>query len=188
MPDTDDPRDVARRRAFAEASLEPGMRRWAVAGLVAVAVAAAVAWLTLSRGLGIGDDGLAAAVVAHWYDEPDAWAAPAATVDDAALRDVLGRVATIDRARLPPVGYARRCRVAGRTVAHLVVRGQSGPVMVLLIRDRRLAAALPLELPAERLRGRLFAHGDGSIAVLGRAGESIDLLEQTLAAAVEWGP
>jgi len=86
--------------------------------------------------------------VAHWYDAPESWATTTATVSQAELLGVLGSGIVLDPARSPPVSYARRCRVAGRSMPHLVVQGQQGPVMVLLMAHRRLES--PLGCPGQK--------------------------------------
>jgi hypothetical protein len=102
------------------------------------------------------------------------------------LEVALGADAAIDLARLDVVSYARSCLVNGRWVPHLVVQGETGPVMVLLLAREPLAQPQPLDLPAENLRGAIVPVGGGSIAILGQDGETLEAMQQALAEAVEW--
>jgi hypothetical protein len=179
--------DVASVRAPRAAATRPVARRgrvWALAAMVAVAAIA----LWLGRNLVPNRDPvrLAEIVEQHWYHEPDAWIRTATPVASSVLEAALGADAAIDLARLDVVSYARSCFVNGRWVPHLVVQGEAGPVMVLLLAREPLAQPQPLDLPAERLRGAIVPVGGGSIAILGQDGETLEAVQQAVAEAVEW--
>ena len=126
-------------------------------------------------------------MVDHWHHEPDSWLETSSPVSAALLAEVLAGEAELDQAALQTVSYAETCWVAGEWIPHLVVQGEAGPYMVLLMPGRVLQSPVPLSLPEEGLSGSIVPAGAGSIAVLG-AGQSseIDRLENTLAAAVDW--
>ena len=59
-------------------------------------------------------------------------------------------------------------------------------LMLLLLPHEQIAEPLPLDLPEEGLRGVILPVGDGSIAILGEDGESMDPLADRIDSAVEW--
>lgn len=70
-----------------------------------------------------------------------------------------------------PVNYAGRCQVRSGPGLHLVLRGQQGPVTVLIMPGEFLAEELPIA--DQRFRGRIFRAPYGSFAVLGESNEAI---------------
>ncbi len=163
-----------------------GWVNWA-SGLAAGLLVGVTLWGFLSGGSNLSPEELASAVVDHWYHEPDSWLETSSVVSAALLAEVLAGEAELDQAALQTVSYAETCWVAGEWIPHLVVQGETGPYMVLLMPGRVLQSPVPLSLPEEGLSGSIMPAGGGSIAVLG-AGQSseIDRLENTLAAAVDW--
>jgi hypothetical protein len=129
---------------------------------------------------------LAEAVEAHWSHEPESWVRTSAPVSRGVLEAALGDGARVDLGRLNVVSYARSCLVNGRWVPHLVVQGDAGPVMVLLMAGEHVAEEVPLAIPEEGLRGVILPFGEGSIAILGDDSESIDAIEQDVSEAVSW--
>jgi hypothetical protein len=132
-------------------------------------------------------EALAAAVVNHWYHEPDSWIASDSPVSAALLAEVLDGDAEISRAALRTISYAETCWVAGEWIPHLVVQSEAGPYMILLMPGRMLESPVPLALPAEGLRGSIVPVGAGSIAILG-GGQSaeIERMENAVVSAVDW--
>lgn len=161
----------------------PRLRSGAWVGIAASVVAGFALWAVL---VPPSDEQLAAEIVAHWYHEPAAWSRSDVQVSNALLDDVLAGQVAIDLAALGAVSYARSCLVGRRWIPHLVVQGQQGPVMLLLMPERSLTSPIPLELPAENLEGRLVPHGGGSIAVLGEDGEPLQKLEERVTHALSW--
>lgn len=179
--------DVAALRDAHGRHEPPSDRRRTLLAAVAGAVLAGVAvWLGVGApGLG-GRGNLAEEVALHWYEEPESWTRASTAVTPVVLAAALDGRAEVDLGVLGTVTYARSCLVAGEWVPHLVVQGEEGPVMVLLLPRRAVSGPMPLSLPEEALEGRLVPHGDGSIAVLGVDGESLEEIERRAARAVTW--
>lgn len=150
-----------------ERARPPMFSRFALAASVAVAfIVGGVLWGAYPR------ETLAADVVEHMAEEPDAWRTTATVLPEHVRRVLAGagvrlRPGTID------VTYANLCEFRGRGVPHLVVRSPNGPVTVMV-------------LPAEKSRGRrAFDEGGyrgvivpaerGAIAVLARDGDRVDV-------------
>ena len=161
-------------------------RRFAWAGVAAVLVAGFAVWLNLDRGPAVDAELLVAEVLEHWHHEPESWVDTDVRVSPASLEEVVSGSADVDANLLGLVSYARSCFVRDRWVPHLVVQGQEGPVMLLLLPHEQIAEPLPLDMPQEGLRGVILPVGDGSIAVLGEDGESMDPLADRINSAVEW--
>ena len=88
--------------------------------------------------------------------------------------------------RLGLLSYAQSCLVRGEWIPHLVVQGERGPIMLLLLPHERVTEPVPLELPEEGFSGVIVPLGEGSVAVMGEEGEPLELIRERLAAAVEW--
>lgn len=158
--------------------------RWAIAASV---VAAGLALWVGSRFMPSDDPvQLAAAVEEHWSHEPESWVRTSTPVAGSVLEAALGDGVSVDIERLNVVSYARSCLVNGRWVPHLVVQGDAGPVMVLLMADEKVAEEIPLDIPAEGVRGVIVPVDDGSIAILGDDAESFETIEQDVSDAVSW--
>ena len=181
--------DVASVRDHDGASAAPSARRsvrttWAMAA--SAAVAAVGVWLVLTF-IPSGDpERLVAAVQDHWYHEPASWVQTNAPVNASVLETALSGTASVDLDRLNVVSYARSCLVNGRWVPHLVVQGEAGPVMLLLLSGEDVSEPLPLDLPDEGLSGLIMPLDEGSIAILGDDEESLVTLQQDVTDAVEW--
>jgi len=160
------------------------MRSWAVAASLA-AVGVAV-WLALTLIPSHDPVRIADAVEQHWYHEPQSWRETAVPVSAAALDSALGDIARVDLSRLSVITYARSCLVNGHWVPHLVVQGDAGPVMLLLMPKESLVEEVPLDLPQEGLRGVIVPTGEGSIAILGEDSESLETVRGDVLRAVEW--
>lgn len=130
---------------------------------------------------------LAAAVTAHWYAEREAWLVTDTPVTEAVFASVVDDAAQFDRATPPTITFAKTCFVAGELIPHLIVQGNQGPYMILLLPGRRLESPIPLELREEGLSGHIVPAGSGSIAVLG-SGQAADLeeVESAVVSAVNW--
>lgn len=166
------------------AAHRPAARRWAAAA--SVAAAAAAIWFGLQFLPSDNPARLAAAVQNHWQHEPESWVRTDLPVAASVLEAALGGDARVALEQLSIVSYARSCLINGRWVPHLVVQGDAGPVMLLLMSREALAGQMPLDLPEEGLRGMIVPLDEGSVAIIGNDAESFETLQRDVAAAVEW--
>ena len=160
-------------------------RAWLAMAATVLIVLSAVA------GLWIAAPGrsLAADVVAHMAEEPQAWARSDVPVPAAALDQVL-RAAHV---RLRPgaglVSYANSCEFRGHKVPHLVVQTDMGPVTVMVLPHESVDRTVPFD--EEGYRGVIVpVPGHGSLAVLAR-GRSADMdavrrVAASVQESVEW--
>jgi hypothetical protein len=156
------------------------------AGIAAGLLLAFTVWGLGGSGPPLTTEELAGAIVEHWYHEPDAWEQTELSVAAAELAQVLGGAAAIDLASLQTVSFAKACLVGGERIPHLVIQGEQGPYMVLLLPGRPLASAIPLALPSESLVGHILPAGGGSIAVLGIESAELEQVETSVASAINW--
>lgn len=82
------------------------------------------------------------------------------------------------------ITYAQTCEINGRDVPHLVMQGENGPVVIILMPEEKVSAALPFG--DGDVQGVILPVGDGSIAIVGGAGESFDDVERTVLNSVTW--
>ena len=135
-------------------------------GWLAMAASVLIA-LIVAGGLWLGAPGpsLAADVVAHMAEEPEAWARTEVPVPASDLDHVLENT----RMRLKPdammVSYAASCLFRGHRVPHLVVQTSMGPVTVMVLVHESVSKAVPFD--EEGYRGVIVpVPGHGSLAVL----------------------
>lgn len=129
-------------------------------------------------------DSLAAEVLAHVDHEPRAMRVVDTPVADERLqRAVPATMAVFDRGE-SLITYARTCIINGKKVPHLVVQGQHGPVMILLMPDEKVAAVTPLE--GESVHGIIIPVGEGSIAVVGDREEALEPIRENVVDSITW--
>jgi hypothetical protein len=158
-----------------------------IAGAAAVLVVALTYWLLVGSNANLTPEEFAAEITKHWYHEPESWVVTASQVENSILADVLDDSAEVDLAQLRGVSYANLCRVAGKRIPHLVIQGEQGPYMVLLMPGRSLDSPIPLTLPDEGLSGHIVPVGTGSIAVLGTGvAADVERMEASIVSAVNW--
>lgn len=127
---------------------------------------------------------LAGEVVEHVMHEPGSLAMSAVAVDDAVLRKVLNIAdATLGR-EAGLVTYATACPFRGHTVPHLVVQAERGPVTVLVLRNEKVSAPMPID--EEGFHGTIVPAGEGSIAILGREPVDADRVRARVLEALAW--
>jgi hypothetical protein len=138
-------------------------RRWmalAASALLGAVVAGGV-WLALPQ------RSLAAAVVAHMAEEPQAWQRTDVAVPEPLLNAVLGQSNLRLRSAAGLVSYASSCLFRGHDVPHLVVQTESGPVTVMVLVHESVSK--PQRFNEQGYRGTIVpVPGHGSIAVLMR--------------------
>jgi len=146
--------------------------------LVSVGLAAGV-WLSWPQ------PALAAAVLGHLQHENDAWQA----LETPVAREVLDAVLARGKVALSPdaglITYARSCPIRGKRVPHLMLKGQKGPIMLLILTDEPLPAPVPLSRPG--YTGVILPVGNGSIALVGREGEPVRETAEEISRSVDLG-
>jgi hypothetical protein len=176
-------RDLPRDRAEPPVPPPPARRRpaaWlgiAASLLVGLAIASVI-WLSLPR------VSLAHEIVEHVVHEPMSLTGPPVPVDEAALRETLAAADATFGEGAGLVRYAKVCLFRGKLVPHLVVQGERGPVTVMLLRDEKVAAPMPIDEGG--FRGTIVPAGDGSIAVLGQEPGDIQLVRSRVLEALQW--
>lgn len=117
------------------------------------------------------------AVFAHIDEEPEALTYPTlvATADVAELMAKVGAELIGDPGH---VTFANLCTIGVKSIAHLVVTGSRAPVSVLLMPERRVSDRTTLHRGDRQ--GVLLPIPDGSLAIVGRVGESLDVVEERI--------
>lgn len=134
--------------------------------------------------VGVDYDSLADEVLAHLDHEPYALRVSGTPVSDARLsRVVPDGVARLDHSA-GLITYARSCEINGKTVPHLVIQGEHGPVTVLLMPDESVPQATPLD--GENVHGVILPVGAGSIAIIGAREEKLERIENSVLNSVMW--
>jgi hypothetical protein len=127
---------------------------------------------------------LAEQIVEHMEHEPYALRVTDQPVGDKRLaRVVPATVATMDHSA-GLITYAQSCKINGRDVPHLVLQGERGPVTILLMPEQPVDG--PQSIMGERINGIILPVGDGSIAIIGEAGEDLQRIEESVKGAVTW--
>jgi anti-sigma factor RsiW len=159
-------------------------RAWAIAASVlAGAVIAGALWL------GSPGSSLAADVVGHMAEEPDAWARTDIPVPEPKLNKVLSEAHVQLKPSAGLVSYANSCPFRGRVVPHLVVQTQTGPVTVMVLSHEPVKHSTRFD--EQGYRGMIVPVPEhGSLAVLEK-GPKADMkaVEQVAAqvlGAIEW--
>ncbi|HWG69648.1 MAG TPA: DUF3379 family protein [Steroidobacteraceae bacterium] len=117
--------------------------------------------------LSVPDRSLAAAVVTHMAEEPQAWRRTELPVPTPELREVLRNSHLRLAGGAGIVSYASSCQFRGHRVPHLVIQSESGPVTVMVLVHEPVAA--PVNFDEQGYRGVIVpVTGHGSLAVLTR--------------------
>jgi hypothetical protein len=172
--------------ATADVVTMPRRASWARAGWIGLAASVAlVAVFVVNRGEErLPGTSLAEQVIAHLDHEPASLAVTSTPVSDSRFRAV-ARPALVDVNRdIGLVTYAASCIINGREVPHLVVQGENGPVTLLLLPHETVARAIPLQGVA--IEGLILPVGNGSVAIIGNRGESIDRWRERVAETIHW--
>jgi hypothetical protein len=153
---------------------------FAMAATVAVAAVLGVRLI----GSGIEYESLAEEVLAHVDHEPYAMRVTGEAVTDKRLHNVV----TADIAEMDHgaglITYAQTCVINGHDVPHLVIQGREGPVMVLLMPEEMVDAAV--ELSGEHVNGVILPVGSGSIAIVGGRTEQLENIQEQVLNSVTW--
>ena len=154
---------VLLRASSARATYRARRKGWfamAASVLLAVVVAGGL-WLSAPG------PSLAADVVTHMREEPQAWRRTDVPVQDAQLETVLRDSHLRLGAGSGIVSYANSCDFRGHQVPHLVVQTESGPVTVMVLIHEQVPK--PVQFDEQGYRGVIVpVAGHGSLAVLTR--------------------
>lgn len=164
-----------------------GERRYGwMLGAAASALIAVSVWLFVAPVTEVSADELATAVVEHWDHEPESLERTEVALSAERIADVLDGTAELDIAPGMLISFVKMCRIAGQRVPHMVVQGEQGPFMVVLLPGRLLESAIILEARELGLAGRIVPAGNGSIAVMGADADELVEVEASFSAAVNW--
>ena len=177
------PFQAARSKA-ARSPLQGRRRVFAVAASILLG-------LVIGGGLWLGAPGssLAADVVGHMAEEPDAWVRTDVPVPAPRLDEVLSEA----HVRLKPsaglVSYANACAFRGHTVPHLVVQTDSGPVTVMVLSHESVKRSMQFD--EYGYRGMIVPVPEhGSLAVLERSPntdmKSVQGVASRVLGAIQW--
>jgi hypothetical protein len=153
---------------------------------LALAAAVAVVAVLGVRMLDPGTGGatLAEQVLAHVDHEPQALLPTNQPVSDAELRAAVpANVSTLDQSA-GVITYVRSCEINGRTVPHLVIQGEAGPVTILLMPEEPVSEAIPLR--GEHVNGVILPVGSGSVAIIGTRDERLEHIQREVLNSVTW--
>ncbi len=128
--------------------------------------------------------GLPAELIAHVLHEPQALSEDLPRLELFRVSNVLKRGRVSLKGDIGDVHYAGLCSFRGKPVPHLVVRGASGPVTVMLLPDEQVDKRTPFE--EEGYKGILVPTGRGSIAIIGEPDELLEPVQQTFSQNVEF--
>ena len=163
-------------------ALGRGWLAMAASALIA-AVAAGGLWLAAPRST------LAADVVTHMAEEPQAWSRTDVPVPEPKLGAVLSEshVRLAQNAGL--VSYANSCSFRGHQVPHLVVQTAQGPVTVMVLSHESVQG--PIRFDSQGYRGVIVpVPGHGSLAVLEKGSatdmKAVDDVATRVLSAITW--
>ncbi|HWJ35000.1 MAG TPA: DUF3379 family protein [Steroidobacteraceae bacterium] len=159
-------------------------RRWlaAAASFLLAAVVAGTLWVAAPG------RSLAADVVGHMAEEPDAWARTTLPVPQPKLDRVLSEAKVRLKANAGLVSYANSCLFRGHQVPHLVLQTSAGPVTVMVLTHESVRTSVRLD--EQGYRGEIVpVPGHGSLAVLERGSIDIKAVRDVAArvlSAIDW--
>lgn len=142
-------------------------------------------------GLGVNESGsdtayasLADEIVAHMDHETHAMVVSSTPVGEGDLNGVFqGSGAALDR-DVGLITYARSCEINGKTVPHLVIQGENGPVTLLIMPDEQIDDAETVQ--GDNIRGVILPVGEGSIAIVGDREEDLGRIQEQVVDSVTW--
>lgn len=152
-----------------------------IAATVVIAAFVGVRMIDLQPGSGLPLD---QEVLAHFNHEPSALQVTTVAVSDEKFSSVVNpSIGTMDR-NVGLVTYANSCIINGKTIPHLVIQGEKGPITLLLMPEEMIDGAMTLD--GEGVNGVILPMGDGSIAIIGEQDEALDQIGQQIIDSVEW--
>ena len=152
-----------------------------IAATVVIAAFVGVRMIDLNQGSGMS---LSEEVLAHFDHEPRSLEVTTVAVSDAQFSRVVNpSIGTMDR-NVGLVTYANSCIINGKTIPHLVIQGEKGPITLLLMPEEMIDGAMTLD--GNGVNGVILPMGNGSIAIIGEQDEPLDAIEQRIIDSVEW--
>jgi len=153
-------------------------------GIAATVVLAAFVGVRMINTSQLNSLSLADQVLAHLDHEPNALQVTNVAVSDERFSNVVNpSIGTMDRS-VGLVTYAQSCVINGRTIPHLVIQGEKGPITLLLMPEEMIDGAMTLD--GKGVNGVILPVGNGSIAIIGERDEPLTELEQRIINSVEW--
>ena len=153
-------------------------------GIAASFALAAIIGIRFSGNDPSHDLSLASEILAHLDHEPNALAVTNVAVSEDKLSSVVTPSIGTMKADVGLITYAESCIINGRTIPHLVIQGEQGPVTLLLMPEEMIDGAMSLD--GDSINGVILPFGSGSIAIIGERGERLDEIEQRVINSVEW--
>ncbi len=123
-------------------------------------------------------------VLAHLDHEPLALAVTSTPVSDAQLQRALPHAVATMSHDAGLITYAQSCAINGKTVPHLVIQGEHGPITILLMPDEKVSESR--ELKGVGVRGVILPVGNGSVAIIGDREEQLDRVQENVLDSVSW--
>ncbi len=171
VPDDDNVVALTGRGGAAPAGRSRGLTWLALAA--SVALAALLGFRMFATPPAPGNNLLAEQVLEHMEHEEYSRVVTAQAVTGERLQSVVQTANAEVKPTLGLVSYAKSCEINGRLVPHLVVQGEHGPVTIIILADEAVDEAIELE--SDEFHGAIVPVGHGgSVAIIGRKGESID--------------
>lgn len=165
---------MANRRSFSKPTW------FALAASVLLAAVIGVRMMDTGESYGT----LESQVLAHLDHERGSLQVTSAPVSDSRLERVVpDNVATLNH-EAGLITYAQSCTINGKSVPHLVIQGEHGPITILLMPDEEVAKASSFE--GVNTQGIILPVGGGSIAIIGEREERLDRVKQNVLDSVTW--
>jgi len=172
--DTDNVISMANRRSFSKPTW------FALAASVLLAAVVGVRMMDTGESYGT----LESQVLAHLDHERASLQVTSTPVSDSRLERVVpDNVATLNH-EAGLITYAQSCTINGKSVPHLVIQGEHGPITILLMPDEEVAKASSFE--GVNTQGIILPVGGGSIAIIGEREERLDRVKQNVLDSVTW--
>lgn len=172
--DTDNVVSMANRRNFSKPTW------FALAASVLLAAVIGVRMMDTGETYGT----LESQVLAHLDHERGSLQVTSSPVSDSRLERVVpDNVATMNH-EAGLITYAQSCTINGKSVPHLVIQGERGPITILLMPDEEVAKASSFE--GVNTQGIILPVGGGSIAIIGEREERLDRVKQNVLDSVTW--
>ena len=125
---------------------------------------------------------LADEIVAHFDHHQDGLKVTNIVVSEQTLANVVEQ--DVEEMDIGLITYATSCVINGKSVPHLVIQGERGPITILLLPDEKISTAVPLD--GVGVRGVILPVGNGSIAIIGDRDEPWENIENQVVNSVKW--